>query len=180
MWRNEKKGNVIKLQKDGRGNKVANSHYQRKHTLRAPSKKRASTFRHKYKILDALKLTWQIGIPAQGGTVKRSHKLLLTSPSSKDFSGLKRRSTQEINSSAALHSTHTETDRQGRSKITASLSQDVGYHYLMKSAPQKWGMPTQHPSPCSLYLLTSGNNIKYCVLLVASSEPQILLHTSKF
>jgi len=138
VWRNEKKGNVIKLQKDGRGNKVANSHYQRKHTLRAPSKKRASTFRHKYKILDALKLTWQIGIPAQGGTVKRSHKLLLASPSSKDFSGLKRRSTQEINSSAALYSTHTETDRQGRSKITASLSQDVGYHYLMKSA-QKMG-----------------------------------------
>jgi len=109
VWRNEKKGNVIKLQKDGRGNKVANSHYQRKHTLRALSKKRASTFRHKYKILDALKLTWQIGIPAQGSTVKRSHKLLLASPSSKDFSGLKRRSTQEINSSAALYSTHTDT-----------------------------------------------------------------------
>jgi len=112
VWRNEKKGNVIKLQKDGRGNKVANSHYQRKHTLRAPSKKRASTFRHKYKILDALKLTWQIGIPAQGGTAKRSHKLLLTPPSSKDFSGLKRRSTQEINSSAALYSAH--RDRQTR------------------------------------------------------------------
>jgi len=77
--RNEKKGNVIKLQKDGRGNKVANSHYQRKHTLATPRKKRASTLRHKYKILDALKRTWQIGIRAKGGAVKRSHKLLLAS-----------------------------------------------------------------------------------------------------
>lgn len=41
MRRNEKKENVIKLQKDGRGNKVAKSHYQRKHTLKS-AKKRAS------------------------------------------------------------------------------------------------------------------------------------------
>jgi hypothetical protein len=38
---------------------------------------RACTFRHKYKILDALKRTWQIGIPAKGDAVKRCHKLLL-------------------------------------------------------------------------------------------------------
>jgi hypothetical protein len=33
--------------------------------------------RHKYKILDALKPTWQIGIQAKDTVVKRSHKLLL-------------------------------------------------------------------------------------------------------
>jgi hypothetical protein len=162
VWRNEKKGNVIKLQKDGRGNKVANSHYQRKHTLRAPSKKRASTFRHKYKILDALKLTWQIGIPAQGGTVKRSHKLLLASPSSKDFSGLKRRSTQEINSSAALRSTHRKTDRQTRKEQNNSQFVTRRWVSLLDEiGRKKWGVPTQHISPSSLYLLTNGTYTKY-------------------
>ena len=110
MRRNEKKENVIKLQKDGRGNKVAKSHYQRKHTLKS-AKKRANMLRHKYKILDALKLTWQIGIPARDGAVRLSHKLLLASPSRKDFCRLRRRSTQEINSSALLYSTHSLTHR---------------------------------------------------------------------
>lgn len=132
MRRNEKKGNVIKLQKDGRGNKVANSHYRRKHTLTAPSKKRASTLRHKYKILDALKLTWQIGIPQHtAAQLNVPINCCWLRQVARAFPGLRADPPKKL-TVQQYYIAHIY--RQGRNKIRVSLSQDVERHYLMKSA----------------------------------------------
>lgn len=123
------------------------------HTCNAQGSQ-AGTLRHKYKILDALKRTWQIGIRVKDCAVKRSHKLLLASQVAKDFSlpGLSRRSTQEINSSALLYSTNTVGVERNKSRTKAVC------HSILGNSEWWTRRLCLHPTPySSLYTLTKEN-----------------------